>query len=108
MAAVPNFAQVTTRWRRLKRKEPYKSLGDYGKSGIHVTTPRLVRRWFHQAGLIAVCCSYVVPEKGKLARRLSFGMADSLLAEELICVGSSQRVIEVALAVEKRTDAVLA
>jgi SAM-dependent methyltransferase len=108
IAVVPNFAQLTTTWRRLKGREPYKSLGHHGKTGIHVTTPRVMRRWLRQVGFTDVICSYVIPERGQSASRFSLGMVDSLLGEELICVGGGRRAIqEVASVAEKPADPVL-
>ncbi len=106
--AVPNFAQVTVRWRRFLGKDPYQQLGNYEKTGIHVTTPRVIRRWFRQAGLTTVhLAACEIPEKGRLAHRLSLGLVDSLLGEELVCLGRSQHASrEPVPSVESPADAI--
>jgi 2-polyprenyl-3-methyl-5-hydroxy-6-metoxy-1,4-benzoquinol methylase len=87
---VPNFAQITTVWRRLRGWKPYAQLGDYRATGIHVTTPRVVRYWLRRSGLSAQHIDYVLPQRGQLAHRLTLGQADFLLGEEMICVGGSR------------------
>jgi SAM-dependent methyltransferase len=87
IAIVPNFAQVTTLWRRLRRQPAYKDLGDYGKTGVHLTTPGIIRKWFQHCGLAVGKTVCRIPQRGQLAHWVSLGLADPLLAEELIVVG---------------------
>jgi SAM-dependent methyltransferase len=87
LATVPNFAQLTTWWRRLTSVANSKNLGDYAKAGVHATTPRIIREWYRQCGLTAPSFAYVIPEKGQLFHRFFGGVVGTLLGEELICVG---------------------
>jgi SAM-dependent methyltransferase len=93
LVTVPNFAQITARWRRFRGIAHYKNLGDYAKTGVHATTPQIIREWFRRCGLTNPSFGYVFPEKGQLLHRLSLGLADSLLGEELVCVGERRAPI---------------
>ena len=90
LATAPNFSQVTARWRRFRGVAHYKHLGDYAKTGMHATTPRIVCEWFRRCSLTATRLAYVIPERGQLLNRLLLGFAGSLLGEEFICVGERQ------------------
>ena len=83
----PNFAQVTTRWRRFRREPAYKDLGDYGKTGVHLTTPGVIRQWFRHCGLAVGKTVCKIPPRGQFAHRVSRGLADPLLGEDLMVVG---------------------
>lgn len=109
VASVPNFAQVKTRWELFKGNDPYRALGDYGNTGIHVTTPRLLRRWFRHAGLRTLRFAFsVIPERAQFVHRLSLGLADRLLGEELVCIASRHGALQQAVPdVESQRDAVL-
>jgi 2-polyprenyl-3-methyl-5-hydroxy-6-metoxy-1,4-benzoquinol methylase len=87
LVSTPNFAQVTTLWRRSRRKSAYRDLGDYDKTGIHLTTARIIRKWFKHCGLAVDRTVYIIPQRGEFVHRLSRGLADVLLGEEIIAVG---------------------
>lgn len=87
VASAPNFRQVTTQWRRLRRLGPYKDLGDYAKTGIHLTSHAVVRNWFRASGLTVLQTVDILPEKARLPYRLSCGLAGPLLARELLVAG---------------------
>jgi 2-polyprenyl-3-methyl-5-hydroxy-6-metoxy-1,4-benzoquinol methylase len=108
LATMPNFAQVTTRWRRFRGAAYYQYLGDYTEAGLHATTPGVVREWFRRCHLTAPRFSYVIPERGRWLHHLSLGLAGSLLGEELICVGEGrQQIGEGNRTVETRPEAEL-
>jgi 2-polyprenyl-3-methyl-5-hydroxy-6-metoxy-1,4-benzoquinol methylase len=108
VASMPNFANVKIKWQRFKGKDPYKVLGDYCNTGIHVTTRRLIGRWFRQAGLSELRFAFcVIPEKAQFAHRLSFGLADRLLGEELVCVARRHGALQAVPDVESQRDAIL-
>ena len=108
LATAPNFSQVTARWRRFRGAAHYRHVGDYAKTGMHATSPTVIREWFRRSGLSATRFGYVIPEKGELLHRLSLGVAGSLLGEELICVGEKrQQIREDTHTVETTPEAVL-
>ena len=108
LITAPNFSQVTARWRSFRGAAHYKHLGDYAKTGMHATTPKIVREWFRRSRLTAPHFAYVIPEKGQFLHRLTLGLAGSLLGEELICVGEKrQQIREDNHTVETRPEAVL-
>jgi 2-polyprenyl-3-methyl-5-hydroxy-6-metoxy-1,4-benzoquinol methylase len=94
LATVPNFSQVTTRWRRVRKSAHYKHLGDYGKTGIHVTTPRVIRKWFRRSAFTATRFAFVIPKRGLVLNRLSLGLASGLLGEEIICLAERKQLLQ--------------
>jgi SAM-dependent methyltransferase len=107
LATVPNFSQLTTRWRRFRGVGPYRHLGNYAKTGIHATTSGIIRGWFRRSRLTATRFAYVVPASVQLLNRLSLGLAGSLLGEVVICVGERRQQIQEAARTLKTPDAVL-
>lgn len=87
LVRVPNFAQVTTTWRRMRRHPSYRDLGNYERSGVHLTSPRIVRKWFGHCQLNVERLEYVIPPRAEVAHRLLGGRADPLIGEELIAMG---------------------
>jgi len=84
---VPNFSYLPTRWKRLRHASQYKSLGNYDRAGLHVTTHRLIRQWFSTCQLVVDKIVDTVPPRWHLIDRLSLGMASVSLASELIVTG---------------------
>lgn len=51
IVAVPNAFSGAVLWKKLRRMESHKFLGDFEKSGVHLTSRRAVRQWLGEAGL---------------------------------------------------------
>jgi hypothetical protein len=81
---VPNLSRLPVVVGRMRRDKRYVGLGSYGKTGVHVTSKRIVRKWISAAGLKVEKCVEVLPRPGRGANRASFGMANSLFATEFI------------------------
>ncbi|MDP9123665.1 MAG: methyltransferase domain-containing protein [Pseudomonadota bacterium] len=86
VASFPNLAHATVVWRRLAGHPAYRGLGDFGKSGIHPTSPALVRRWLKQAGLRLGSASSVVTGRWTRFDRATLGMLTGLWAAEYLIV----------------------
>jgi 2-polyprenyl-3-methyl-5-hydroxy-6-metoxy-1,4-benzoquinol methylase len=86
VVTAPNMSQVTTRWRMFRRRPGYARLGSYVRSGMHMTSKRLLRRWLKNAGLAVERIAPVFPRR---VRRLGIAIGapgEGLLAEELIAI----------------------
>jgi 2-polyprenyl-3-methyl-5-hydroxy-6-metoxy-1,4-benzoquinol methylase len=87
IALVPNLSRLSGMVRRIRSVEHFKHLGSYEKTGVHVTSRRVIQEWLKAAGLRVEGMIDVMPSKAQKARRLTFGLADALLASEFIAVG---------------------
>jgi 2-polyprenyl-3-methyl-5-hydroxy-6-metoxy-1,4-benzoquinol methylase len=87
IASVPNLVHLPTMLRRLLRHSHYKDIGTYERAGLHAANERMVRRWFEQSRLMIEKWVRVVPQEYRSAERWTFGLANSLWAEEFIAIG---------------------
>jgi 2-polyprenyl-3-methyl-5-hydroxy-6-metoxy-1,4-benzoquinol methylase len=83
--ATPNFANAVSYWRRLTGDPHHKQLGNYDKSGLHLTSPGLLEEWFSQIGLKQVANCHIPFER---TRRI-----ESILPEALAMLLSSELVV---------------
>jgi SAM-dependent methyltransferase len=86
IATVPNVSRLPEMWRRIQGHEHVKGLGSYRNAGVHVTSRRIVREWFEVAGLSVEGITNVLTPRLQKASHWTLGLADSLLAIELIVV----------------------
>jgi 2-polyprenyl-3-methyl-5-hydroxy-6-metoxy-1,4-benzoquinol methylase len=87
LVRIPNFAQVTTTWRRIYGHPSYRDLGNYDKSGTRLTGPRDVRRWFRSCHLDVERFEYILPPRAKVVGSVLGHLANPLIGEELIALG---------------------
>ena len=88
VATVPNLAQLPITWRRMARHAAFRNLTSYEQAGTHLTSDRVVRRWFVNAGLRVRKRISVIPHRAEWFHRASGSLLDSLLAEEFSVLGS--------------------
>jgi len=87
LATAPNLGRLSVWFDRLRGKAYCKDLGDYEKSGLHLTCPRLLRKWFADSNLKIDRIVKVVSGPRQRANRWTLGLAAPILAEELIATG---------------------
>jgi hypothetical protein len=87
IASTPNLGRMPIGLGRLRGKPQYRKLGSYEKTGLHLTSTRLVRKWFKQCRLKVERVEHMIPPRAEFAHRLLAGLADPLLGEELIARG---------------------
>jgi SAM-dependent methyltransferase len=87
LVIVPNLAYLGVLWRRFRWHREYKDLASYDKSGVHLTSHRLIRKWFERCHLKVEKTVDIVPKWGRLAHSLLPGMAGHHLARKFITVG---------------------
>jgi SAM-dependent methyltransferase len=87
IASTPNLGRMPIWLGRLRRKPYYRELGSYEKTGLHLTSSRLVRKWFNHCRLNVDRLEYIIPPRAEAIHRLLGGLADPLVGEELIARG---------------------
>lgn len=88
VVAAPNFVWPTLLWKRIWRDQRYQDLGNYDKTGIHLTTKRLISRWLQDCDLKVGKTVDFTSQRAKLANRFSLGLGALLLASDFIAVGT--------------------
>ena len=94
ISSVPNLSGARRISRRVRlRGKPLLNCSinprGYDVSGMHVTTGRVIRRWFRQAGLRPMKMVYEVSGEKKSADRRSLGLVKPLLAESIYILAVS-------------------
>ncbi|MEJ2008174.1 MAG: methyltransferase domain-containing protein, partial [Acidobacteriota bacterium] len=87
----PNFSYLPYVCRRVCRDPRFVNLGSYENSGLHVTTRRVVRRWFDECRLTTEKVVNVVPDRWRRLKAISGSATDFLFGRELIVVGRRVR-----------------
>jgi 2-polyprenyl-3-methyl-5-hydroxy-6-metoxy-1,4-benzoquinol methylase len=88
ITVVPNLSRVPVLWRKLWGVESHRFLGDYAKSGMHLTSRGVVRRWLKRGGLKVNRFVDVLPERAKTVCRGTLGLLTPLLSSEIVAVAS--------------------
>ena len=84
---VPNLGKAKNVLGKLRGDRVFQPIGNYEDSGTHDIRAAALRRWLAAAGLQMTKRIYLLSNsKQKLSRPL-LGIADSLLAEEILVVG---------------------
>lgn len=90
IATFPNLSHATVLWRRLAGHPAFRGLGDFDRSGIHTTSPSLVRRWLKKAGLRLEHTSSVVTGRWGRFDRATLGLLRGLWAAEYLVVARAR------------------
>jgi 2-polyprenyl-3-methyl-5-hydroxy-6-metoxy-1,4-benzoquinol methylase len=67
-------------------EEWFKSLGNFEVTGARATSHKTLRNWSGAAGLEIERTLNLLPPRARMASRITFGLLDSLLADDLIAV----------------------
>jgi 2-polyprenyl-3-methyl-5-hydroxy-6-metoxy-1,4-benzoquinol methylase len=86
IALVPNLFRLSVILGRIQGNEDFRNLGNYGKSGVHLTSHQIVTNWFKDAGFKVDKIVDLLPERAQIAHKLTLGLMDPLLASEFIVV----------------------
>jgi 2-polyprenyl-3-methyl-5-hydroxy-6-metoxy-1,4-benzoquinol methylase len=89
IASVPNVSRLRRFFRRIQFRNRNANPRSFEAHGMHLTTGRVIRRWFRQAGLRPVKMAYNVSNHHKSAEHLSLGLARLMLAETLYVLAVS-------------------
>jgi SAM-dependent methyltransferase len=84
---VPNILRLSTYWGRIRGDKRFQDFGSYGKTGVHLTSHKIVRGWIRDAGMIPGGITDVLSPSAQKAGRLALGLMNALLSSEIIAVG---------------------
>jgi 2-polyprenyl-3-methyl-5-hydroxy-6-metoxy-1,4-benzoquinol methylase len=91
LVASPNFSYLPYLWRRMCGDQQFTDLLGYDKSGLHVTTRRVMRKWLNECGLDAEKIVGIVPDRWRGLNDLSGGMTETLFSSDLIAVARKKQ-----------------
>jgi 2-polyprenyl-3-methyl-5-hydroxy-6-metoxy-1,4-benzoquinol methylase len=92
IALAPNLLHLPMLRKRIRDEGGLRRVrSGYKENGVHFTSPRLVREWFRRAGMNVERVWNTVPKQFEAIRRATFGLFDSLLAEDLVVVAKKGR-----------------
>jgi len=92
IATVPNLSSVSMLWKRIRRDPRVQPLRSYATSGVHMTSRRVIRRWFENSGLEVEQFIDLVPERAEKVRRMTMNTISPLLASEIIVVSKKAKI----------------
>jgi len=84
VASVPNLAQLPVVWKLIRRDSGYRFLGNYRKSGVHLSSPRLLRSWLKRCNLVIQRTVPVIPSHRQRITSLSPGPAKWAFASDVL------------------------
>jgi len=88
IAAVPNLSRVPVRWRSFFGNPVQRTLGDFRRSGIHVTSHQKVRQWLQHAGLRVDRFVDIVPKRMAKMCQVGGGILAPLFSSEIIAIAT--------------------
>jgi 2-polyprenyl-3-methyl-5-hydroxy-6-metoxy-1,4-benzoquinol methylase len=88
ITAVPNLFRVPVLWRKWRRVESHRFLGDYARSGVHFTSRAIVRNWMGRGGLRVQHFADVLPQRAKALCRGTLGIITPLVSSEIVAVAT--------------------
>ena len=91
VAALPSLHWIKAAWKKMRDSEHCRFLGDFERTKLHLTSHRIVRRWFHQAGIRVERFVDEVPERLQGIDRLTLGLLRPWLAAEMLVMGRTLR-----------------
>jgi 2-polyprenyl-3-methyl-5-hydroxy-6-metoxy-1,4-benzoquinol methylase len=86
--SVPNLSRLPILWRRLRGYGPYRGLGSFQTSGVHISSKRMLNRWLREAGLQAVNRVETVPERWSRLHPTMLRVILPYVSREIIVVAS--------------------
>ncbi len=90
VASVPNLSRLSVRWKKLAGKETHDSLGNFGRSGVHMTSRSVVRRWLRRGGLRPEQFVDAVPGRFQAVCRASKGLLTPFFSFDIVAVASPE------------------
>jgi SAM-dependent methyltransferase len=86
VAVVPTVSHLSLIGRRIRQGERFPDLGDYEKSGVQLTSQRIVRKWFRDAGFAVEKIVILFPKHSEKKHRMTLGLIDPFLYGEIVVV----------------------
>ena len=86
IAVMPNLLSASAFLRQVQGDPRFKDLWRYKKTGVNLTSHRIIHRWFKKAGMRTSRIIDKVSAKAQTTHRMTLGLASPWLASEFIVV----------------------
>ena len=93
IVVVPNLLSASAFWGQVKGDPCFKDVWRTRKTGVKLTSHRIVRKWLKDAGMRISRIMNVFSAKAQTANRMTFGFASRWLASEFIVVSTVEKNI---------------
>jgi 2-polyprenyl-3-methyl-5-hydroxy-6-metoxy-1,4-benzoquinol methylase len=90
ITTVPNLLRATVTWKRVRGVKSHSYLGDYPRSGVHMTSHRIVGKWLTSGGLRLHRFVDVIPEAARKLSGLTLGLVNPFVSSEIVAVASRE------------------
>jgi 2-polyprenyl-3-methyl-5-hydroxy-6-metoxy-1,4-benzoquinol methylase len=89
----PNMLSIPDRWMHIRDGRPFRNLGNYGETGVHLTTVRKIQNWCRHSGLRVDATVAILHKRGQLVRRLAPGFIKLFcMAPEFVVAASRPKL----------------
>ena len=88
ISSVPNLSRAPVRWRSYFGNTAQRTLGDFRRSGVHVTSRQTMRQWLHRAGLRVDQLVDIVPNRMAKLCQASGGILSPLFSSEIVAIAT--------------------
>jgi SAM-dependent methyltransferase len=85
---LPNILRLSLYWRKFRGDEHLRDLGNYGKTGVHLTSHGIVKHWLREAGMKPLEFKDVLTPRARQAGRLTLGLMAPFLSSEFVVVAA--------------------
>ena len=90
IVSTPNLKSAANLWRRLRQHERSAALDGYRISGVHKTSPAVIRNWLRSAGMKPGKSINILPASRETFSRYTLGLAEAFLSSEFIAVARKE------------------
>lgn len=87
VVVVPNVLRFPTYWKNARGKVQSEVLQGFERTGFHLTSHRILRRWLRESGMKVERIVDILPPHCQKLSRISLGLMNPRLSIELIAVG---------------------
>jgi 2-polyprenyl-3-methyl-5-hydroxy-6-metoxy-1,4-benzoquinol methylase len=84
IVSVPNLIRLPILMRRMRRYDAYKGLGNFQRSGVHLSSRSSLRRWLNEAGMRVVHDGAILPERATRLHPWLLRVTRPFLAREVV------------------------
>jgi len=88
ITSVPNLNQLPVWWHRISRHPAYSHVGNFQRTGVHLASYGMIRRWFANADLALREVIPIIPKRAERVHQILGRLGAGLLAAEFLIVGT--------------------
>jgi 2-polyprenyl-3-methyl-5-hydroxy-6-metoxy-1,4-benzoquinol methylase len=87
---VPKVSRLPNWWKKVSGHPRFQQEVTFTAAGVHATSTAMLKKWFAGAGLSIQKVQNLLPPAAQRLSRLSMGLTDSALADELLVTGTKR------------------